>query len=508
MATRPIEAELDVLIVGAGLSGIGAGVHLTTSCPDKRFAILEMRDAIGGTWDLFRYPGIRSDSDMYTLGYRHKPWTHPDAIADGTTIREYIQETAREHGVDRAIRFRHRVLDLEWKSDEGRWHVRVEKLDSGEVVTFVSRFVLACSGYYRYEAGYEPHFEGRESFAGPIVHPQHWPEDLDYAGKRIVVIGSGATAVTLVPALAEKAAHVTMLQRSPTYVASIPKRGAIERLRGKLSDRTLYRISRVARVAMAMGVYSFARRYPERARAFLVGNAKKALGPDFDMTHFSPRYDPWDQRLCAVPDGDLFEVLRDGRASVVTDEIERFTENGVLLASGRELQADILVTATGLVLQLFGGAAIRVDGVPVDITQRRVYKGCMLEGVPNAAMVVGYTNSSWTLKADLILDLFCRMLNRMEETGATVFTPRPDASVGDGGPLMKLSSGYVKRGIGAMPRQGTESPWKLYQNYVLDYALMKLRPVEDRGLVFTRPAPQRSAAAKSGPTTVRAEATA
>ncbi|MAQ14684.1 MAG: FAD-containing monooxygenase EthA [Sandaracinus sp.] len=501
-----IREELDVVIIGAGLSGIGAGAHLRTQCPGKRFAILEMRDAIGGTWDLFRYPGIRSDSDMYTLGYQFKPWTQPDAIAEGADIRAYIEETAAEYDLERTIRYRHRVLGLDWSSTEGRWHVQVELTDTGERRTYVSQYVLCCAGYYRYDEGYTPHFEGREDFRGPIVHPQHWPEDLDYDGKRVVIIGSGATAVTLIPSLAERAEHVVMLQRSPGYVVSLPKQGAmINKVRERFGDTAAYTLARGFRMAMGVASFQVIRRFPERARKFFQDQVAEAVGPEFDMAHFTPSYAPWDERLCAVPDGDLFDTIRAGKASVVTDHIDRFVPEGILLKSGEILEADIVITATGLQLQVLGGAGLSLDGVPVNVADKLYYKGAMLEDVPNLGMVFGYTNASWTLKADLILDFFCRAINEADRRGKEVFTPRNTQGAGDGGPFLNLSSGYVKRAQHLMPRQGDRMPWKLYQNYFLDYVLMKLKPLDDGALSFTRRRPKaRRAAPKRTETTAPA----
>ncbi len=480
--------DLDVVIIGAGLSGVGAAVHLQKNCPGKTFALLEMRAALGGTWDLFRYPGIRSDSDMYTLGYAFKPWSNPKSIADGPDIRAYIEETAREYGVTDKVRFRHKVLGLDWSSRDARWKVTVEKLDTGEVVTITARYVVACSGYYRYESGHTPDFAGREDFRGTIVHPQAWPEDLDYTNKRVVVIGSGATAVTLVPALAQRAAHVTMLQRSPSYVVSVPGRDILSNgLRRVLPERAVYGFARVKNVLLTMGVYNFARRYPARARKILMRQVQREVGEGFDMKHFSPRYNVWDERLCAVPDGDLFASLKSGRASVVTDTIDRFTEDGIKLTSGETLKADIVITATGLSLQVLGGASLSVDGEPVKVSDKLYYKGAMLEDVPNLAMVFGYTNSSWTLKADLISDYFCRLINHMERAGFAVATPRRGSMKVDETPFLNLTAGYIQRAIHMLPRQGAAEPWKLYQNYALDYAMMKLRKIDDGALVFTNP---------------------
>ena len=492
------QEDLDVIIIGAGLSGIGAAIHLKRKCPGKSFALLEMRDAIGGTWDLFRYPGIRSDSDMYTLGYEFKPWTGAKAIAEGADIRAYIEEAAAEWGIDRAIRFRHRVVGLDWSSAEARWRIRAERTDTGEAVTLTSRFVICCSGYYRYESGYTPDFAGREDFAGQVIHPQAWPEDLDYTGKRVVVIGSGATAVTLVPALAERAEHVTMLQRSPTYIASVPSEDRIAgKLRGRVPEPVRYAITRAWRVLLGMGFYNFTRAFPKKARELLLKGVRAELGEDADLEHFSPRYDPWDERLCAVPDGDLFEALRTGRASVVTDHIDRLTEGGIRLRSGEELEADIVVTATGLVIQVLGGAELKVDGRPVPMADKLYYRGAMLEDVPNMAMVFGYTNSSWTLKADLIADYFCRLIGYMDARGYDQCTPRNTLAGNDGGPFLNLSSGYIQRALDQLPRQGARAPWKLYQNYLLDYALMKLRRLDDGALEFARRKDARAGASRA-----------
>lgn len=480
--------DLDVVIIGAGLSGVGAGVHLSKKCPGKRFALLEMREAMGGTWDLFRYPGIRSDSDMYTLGYHFKPWTNPKAIADGNDIRSYIQETAREYGIDRKIRYRHKVKSLNWNSQRARWELEVEQLDSGDTVRISAQFVICCSGYYKYENGHTPEFAGREDFGGEVIHPQHWPEGLDYSGKRIVVIGSGATAVTLVPALTDKAAHVTMLQRSPSYVINVPEQDKISnKLREYLPEQAVYSMARVRNVLLSMALFNFARRYPKQARRLLMGRVKKQLEGRVELQHFSPKYNVWDERLCAVPDGDLFAALRSGKASVVTGKIERFTQAGILLESGEEIPADIIVTATGLELQVLGGSELTLDGKPINVADKFYYKGAMLQDVPNLAMVFGYTNSSWTLKADLILDFFCRVINHMEREGKAVCTPKNDGTTTDGGPFLNLNSGYVKRALHLMPRQGGERPWKLYQNYILDFLMMKLTKLEDGALSFSDP---------------------
>lgn len=480
--------EIDVVIIGAGLSGIGAAVHLKKKCKGKTFVLFETRESLGGTWDLFRYPGVRSDSDMYTLGYSFKPWINPKSIADGPDIKAYIEETAREYGITEKVRFRHRVTGLDWSSRDALWNVTVENVGTGEVSTVRARFVIACSGYYRYESGYTPEFKGRDDFRGEVIHPQSWPENFDAKGKKIVVIGSGATAVTLVPALAMEGAKVTMLQRSPSYVLTVPGKDVITHgLRRVLPEKAVYGITRAKNVLLNMGVFNFARSYPARAKKIILKQVRYQVGKDFDMKHFSPKYNVWDERLCAVPDGDLFRVIRDKKASVVTAKIDKFVEDGILLESGEKLEADVIITATGLQLQMLGGATLAIDGETVKVAEKLYYKGAMLEDVPNVAMVFGYTNSSWTLKADLICDYFCRVINMMEVRGVAVATPRRgDANIEEM-PFLNLSAGYIQRAIHMLPRQGVAEPWKLYQNYILDYALMKLRKIDDGTLVFHNP---------------------
>jgi len=461
--------HFDVIVIGAGLSGIGAGYHLQTECPGRTYAILEARDAIGGTWDLFRYPGIRSDSDMYTLGYSFRPWKGDKAMADGPSILAYIRDTAREYGIDRHIRFGHAVERASFSSESGLWTVEARKKD-GELARLTCRFLFACSGYYDYAGGYTPDFPGTSRFRGRIVHPQKWTDDIDYEGKRVVVIGSGATAVTLVPELATKAAHVTMLQRSPTYVVSLPGADPVARwLRDRLPDRAAYGLTRWKNVGMGMAIYGFSQRYPERAKKLIVEGARKQLGRDFDVeTHFSPSYDPWDQRLCVAPDGDLFKAVKSGRASVVTDEIETFTEKGLRLKSGKELEADIIVTATGLKLKLLGGAELSVDGRRIEAGKTLMYKGTLLRDVPNFALAIGYTNASWTLKCDLTCEYVCRIVNLMDERGYRMATPRLTGGDMPDEPLINFSSGYIQRSIAELPRQGMKAPWRLHQNYLRD----------------------------------------
>ena len=479
--------HVDVLIVGAGLSGIGAACHLRRHCPERTFAIVESRGAIGGTWDLFRYPGVRSDSDMFTLGYSFKPWREAQAIADGGAIRSYIREAAQEHGVGERIRFHSRVRAAEWSSEPARWTVEIEHTDSGERSTMTCNFLFGCTGYYRYEQGYTPRFEGVERFGGEIVHPQHWPEDLDYSGKRVVVIGSGATAVTLVPAMAPQAAHVTMLQRSPSYVLAVPNRDPVAALaRRMLPERIAYSLVRWKNVMLAMGLFKLSRRAPDLMKRLLRRSAERRLPAGYDLdTHFKPRYSPWDQRMCFVPDGDMFEAISEGSASVVTGEIDTFTETGLRLSDGNELTADVIVTATGLNLMALGDIDVTVDGRPVDLAETVGYKGMMLSGVPNMALTLGYTNASWTLKADLVSEYVCRLLTHMAERGYERCMPlAPDPSLPTE-PFLDLKSGYVQRSLHLLPRQGAIAPWRLNQNYPLDVRLLRRGALEDAGIEFS-----------------------
>ncbi len=483
------EETFDVLIVGAGLSGIGAARWLKHSAPGRSFAILEGREAIGGTWDLFRYPGIRSDSDMYTLGYAFKPWREAKAIADGPSILKYVRDTAAEEGVDSAIRYGHKVTGAEWSSADACWTVSAKRAD-GKTATFKANFLFLCGGYYSYDGGYQPDWPGMAAFKGRLVHPQAWPEDLDYAGKRVVVIGSGATAVTIVPEMAKTAASVTMLQRSPTYVVSRPAEDALaNRLRKWLPAMLAYQLIRWRNVLGGMVFFNMARKRPEKVKAGIIQMVRQELGPDYDVaTHFTPRYNPWDQRLCLVPDSDLFTAIREGRADVVTDQIETFTKTGLKLQSGKTLDADIVVTATGLVLKPWNGVALKVDGRAVQPADTLSYKGMMYEGVPNMASAFGYTNASWTLKCDLTCEYVCRLLNHMKAKGVRQVTPvNRDAEV-QPVPWLDFSSGYVQRAIAAFPKQGSKAPWKLHQNYALDLMSLRYAKLEDGVLEFGNPA--------------------
>ncbi len=524
--------HFDVLIIGAGISGIDAGYHLNKFAPKKSYVILENRERIGGTWDLFRYPGIRSDSDMLTMGYHFKPWTHDSTISPGDKIRDYVTETAAENGIDKHIRFRHRVISAAWDSKTARWTVEVERriapstvatqrspspakagedtnaqplspspasagegdrhavaVEGGtERLQFTANFLFSCAGYYRYSEGYTPKFKGRENFKGQIVHPQHWPENLDYAGKRVVIIGSGATAVTLLPNMAKTAAHVTMLQRSPTYYVSMPERDWLANtLRKFLPASWAYMIPRWRNIVLQRFFFNLARKKPQKTAERLIQRVTDLLPKGYDVkTHFTPRYNPWDQRLCLVPDADMFNAIKDGKASVVTDHIDTFTAKGIKLKSGQELEADIIVTATGLAVQMLGGAQITVDGAPVDPGKTFAYKGMMLSNVPNLAFVFGYTNASWTLRADLVCEWVMRVLNKMDEKGTPIVTPRPADPNMKADPMLDFSSGYVLRALALTPKQGPAAPWRQNQNYFTDLKEMRKAPIEDEALVFAK----------------------
>jgi monooxygenase len=486
-SSEPVE-HVDVLVVGAGISGIAAGYHLQHQCPQKSYAIFEAREAIGGTWDLFRYPGIRSDSDMYTLGFPFRPWDSNTSIADGASILRYVRDTAREFGIDRRIRLHHKVVRASWSSQDDRWTVEAERSDTGETVVIQCGFLFMCSGYYRYDEGFTPDFPGLERFHGQVVHPQFWTDDIDHSGKRVIVIGSGATAFTLVPSMAPLAEHVTMLQRSPSYVVSLPGQDPLAKLvRRLLPPASAFRLVRWKNVLMQNGFYALSRRRPGLVKRLIREQVRRRLPEGFDVdTHFKPRYNPWDQRLCLVPDGDLFEAINRGDVSVVTDTIETFTENGIRLSSGRELEADLIVTATGLNLLPIGGLEGAIDGEPLDPASTMVYKGCMFSGIPNFALSFGYTNASWTLKADLICQYVCRVLNHMDAHSYTRATPyNRDPTVAER-PFVDFSPGYFLRAMEFLPKQGSKVPWRLYQNYIRDLRLILRSPLEDGALEFAR----------------------
>ena len=479
--------HLDVAIVGAGISGISAAWHLQERCPTKSYAVLESRDNLGGTWDLFKYPGIRSDSDMFSLGFRFRPWTSEKAIADGPSILTYLTDTAAEFGIDKHIRYRNKVVAANWSDADNKWTLRVDR--DGEEVDITCSFLFACSGYYNYDQGYTPEFPGSGDFEGIVVHPQNWPEDLDYQGKRIVVIGSGATAVTLIPALANSGAgHVTMLQRSPSYIGSLPDIDTFAaRMMQTLPAKQAYMLTRWKNILFQSAQYRISRRFPNFMRKTLMTMAKRRLPEGYDVEkHFGPRYKPWDERLCLAPNGDLFRTIRQGKADVVTDTIDRFTKTGIRLNSGEELQADVVITATGLNLRLFGGAAILRNDVPVDLTGTMAYKGMMLSGLPNMAFTIGYTNASWTLKADLVSEFICRVLNYMGTNGYDTVVPQHPGDSVDERPLMDFTPGYVLRALDSLPKAGSRAPWRLKQNYLLDLSLIRHGRVDDEALRFSR----------------------
>ena len=478
---------VDVVIVGAGISGISAAWHLQDRCPNKSYMVLERRENLGGTWDLFKYPGIRSDSDMFTLGFRFKPWTSEKAIADGPSIMSYLKETVAESGIDKHIRYDHKVLSADWSDADNKWTLRVDR--GGEEVEITTSFLFAASGYYNYDQGYTPDFPGVDDFDGTIIHPQHWPEELDYTGKRIVVIGSGATAVTLIPALADSGAgHVTMLQRSPTYIGTLPDIDPFTVQTNKtLPAKPAYVLNRWKSILFQSAQYNLARRFPKFMRKTLMTMAERRLPEGYDVQkHFGPKYNPWDERLCLAPNGDLFKTIRSGKADVVTDTIERFTKTGIKLASGEELQADIIVTATGLNLQLFGGAVIERNGVPIELNDTMAYKGMMLTHMPNMAFTIGYTNASWTLKADLVSEFVCRVLNHMDANGYDTVEPQHPGNAVDERPLMDFTPGYVLRALDYLPKSGHVAPWRLKQNYLLDLRLIRRGKVDDEALAFSK----------------------
>jgi monooxygenase len=478
--------HFDVLIIGAGLSGIGTACQVTAEFPNKTIAVLERRERLGGTWDLFRYPGIRSDSDMLTFGYKFRPWRELKVLADGPSIRQYIADTAAEYGIDKKIHYGLKIVGADWSSAESRWTVSAVHEPTGDTRHYTCGYLISCTGYYSYDAGYLPTFPGVERFAGRYVHPQHWPEDLDYRGQKVVVIGSGATAVTLVPTMAGDAGHVTMLQRSPSYVFSLPAFDKISEVLGRfLPENRVYAFGRKRNIVIQRQLYQACRRWPRAMRRFLLWQVRRRVGPAFDMSHFTPKYMPWDERLCAVPDGDLFKVLASGEASVVTDQIETFTETGILLKSGRELEADIIVTATGLNLQMLGGMQLSVDGEARELHDQMTYKGVLVEDIPNMAWVFGYTNAPWTLKSDITGAYLCRLFKHMDDNGYTVATARDvEGCATDDGMLDQLQSGYVQRAKGVMPRQGSKLPWKVLMHYEKDSKMLLDDAVDDGVLRF------------------------
>ena len=490
-STAPSQ-HVDVLVVGAGISGIGAGYHLNTMCPSRTYAILEGRADIGGTWDLFRYPGVRSDSDMHTLGFRFKPWTEAKAIADGPDILRYLHNTMNEFDIARHIRFGHLVKTAQWSSETSQWTVHVERVGTGDIVTFTCGFLFMCSGYYRYSEGFTPEFPGRDRFQGQIIHPQKWTSDVAYSGKRVVVVGSGATAITLVPAMAKDAEHVTMLQRSPTYIAARPDVDAFaNKLRKYLPAKIAYAITRLKNTKYQQLVYSRSRTHPDKVKEILLKGVREQLGPDYDIDKdFTPSYNPWDQRLCLAPNGDLFQAMREGKASVVTDTIDTFDETGILLSSGQHLDADVIVTATGLQLVTLGEVQFEVDGMPINFADTWTYKGVAYSGVPNLASSFGYINASWTLRSDLTCEYVCRLLNHMAKTGTTQCTPQlrdEDLNMPERPWIDSFSAGYMSRVMHMFPRQGNHAPWVNPQNFARDKKMFRRAPLDDGAMQFTRP---------------------
>ena len=493
-----MQMEYDVVIIGAGLAGIGMGCQLLQQNPNKSFTILERRQALGGTWDLFRYPGIRSDSDVISFGYKFSPWNSDKVLAAGESIKQYLQETAQKFNIDQKIRYGIKIISANFSTQTNKWTVETVNEATGESCQFNCNYLIAATGYYNHDQGYTPQFEGVENFKGQVVHPQHWPENLDYSNKRVVVIGSGATAVTLIPAMANDTAHITMLQRSPSYVINVPNTDKlVDACRKVLSEKLVYKIFRKRNIFMQRGIYKVCRRFPKQMRSFLLSNVQKALGEQYDMSHFTPEYMPWDERLCAIPDNDLFDVIRDGKASVVTDQIERFTENGILLKSGKTLEADIIVTATGLELQLFGGIQLSVDQEQIKPNEKMSYKGTLIEDVPNFAYLFGYTNAPWTLKIDLSSDYICRLINELDIRQMAAVKPVAPADENTGNSIVYgMRSGYVQRGDWVLPRQGKSTEWFVSHNFEKDEAMYNL-PFESQHLVWTTAVQQPKAKAKS-----------
>lgn len=482
------QPDYDVIIIGAGVSGIGAACHLRKAAPNKRFCIVERRSNLGGTWDLFKYPGIRSDSDMCTFGYNFRPWTGNGVLATGEQIKTYVQETADEFGVTDNIVFNRKVTAVDWSSSTQQWTVNMVDEQNGQTTTLSCRFLITATGYYNYDHGYTPEFKGEKDFTGQIVHPQFWPENLDYSGKKVVVIGSGATAVTLVPAMADKTASITMLQRSPSYIYAVPSKDhTAEFLRGKLPDMTIYRLSRVRNIALQRTVFELCKHYPNAMAKLLIHEAGKRSGKATDKKHLTPSYNPWDQRICAVPDGDLFTAIKDKKAHIVTDHIDHFTQTGIQLKSGKHLDADIIITATGLSLQMGGGSNMTVDGKAINFNEHLTYKGVLLESVPNAAVIFGYTNSSWTLKADVAAEYICRLLNYMDKKGYQQVMPKDNgANLANSTVFGDMTSGYVMRAASVLPRQGKRLPWKVTHNYAIDMPMLRFSKINDGILQFKK----------------------
>lgn len=483
-----MEKQIDILIVGAGISGIGLAAHLSKHCPQRSFEIIERRASIGGTWDLFKYPGIRSDSDMSTFGFNFKPWKKASVLADGASIKGYLAEVVDEFNLESKIHYQHRVLTANYDSMTCKWSVEIEDEHSKKQI-WIANFVLSCTGYYNYDQGFQPEFPNQEAFKGQFIHPQHWPENLDYQGKKVVIIGSGATAITLVPAMVKGGAgHVTMLQRSPTYIASVPSIDMIyAKMRQYLPEDVAYKITRTRNIGMQRGIYALAQKQPKLLKTLLLKSVQFQLKGKVDMKHFTPNYEPWDQRLCVVPDGDLFKILREGQASVVTDQIESLTETGIQLKSGQHLEADIIVSATGLNIQILGGIQATIDGQPVDTSQHMLYRGIMLSDVPNMALIIGYINASWTLKVDIAAEYICRLLNYMDQQGyAEVIAQGDQTELLEDTVMGSLSSGYIARAADVMPKQGKHAPWKVSNNYLADRKELKQASFEDRVLKFKK----------------------
>ncbi|MDM1781082.1 NAD(P)/FAD-dependent oxidoreductase [Acinetobacter sp. RF15A] len=481
-----MEKQVDILIVGAGISGIGLAAHLSKHCPQRSFEIIERRESIGGTWDLFKYPGIRSDSDMSTFGFNFKPWQKTSVLADGPSIKGYLNEVVTEFQLEPKIHYQHRVISANYDSASHKWSVKIEDAE-GKTQTWIANFVLGCTGYYNYDQGFQPDFPNQQAFKGQFIHPQHWPENLDYRGKKVVIIGSGATAITLVPAMVKGGAgHVTMLQRSPTYIASVPSIDVVyAKMRKYLPEEMAYKLTRARNIGMQRGIYALAQKQPKLLKKLLLNSVKFQLKGKVDMKHFTPNYEPWDQRLCVVPDGDLFKILREGHASVETDHIEKLTETGILLKSGKHLEADIIVSATGLNIQILGGIQATLDGKPLNTSQHMLYRGIMVSDVPNMALIIGYINASWTLKVDIAAEYICRLLNHMDHKGYDEVVAQGDVSeLMDDTVMGSLSSGYIARAADVMPKQGKHAPWHVSNNYLADRKDLKQASFKDGVLKF------------------------